>query len=85
MTFVSFAKCQTSMMSARQCPKCHAWIKNSGHYYRHFKRCGTVAHRVTCPYCPVTFARNDLCKRHIKNIHSKGAKRKAEDGKSRLH
>lgn len=28
----------------------------------------------------VTFARNDLCKRHIKNIHSKGTKRKAEKG-----
>ena len=64
----------------RACPKCGAVIQDPGNYSRHVRRSGMDAHRVTCPYCPVTFARNDVCKRHIKNIHSKRTKRKEEEG-----
>ena len=32
-----------------------------------------------CLYCEKSFGRLDNCKRHIKNVHSEGAKRKAEE------
>lgn len=64
----------------RACPKCHAVIRDKGNYSGHIRRCRTSEHRVACPCCDKMFSRKDACKRHIKNIHSKGAKRKAEDG-----
>ena len=64
----------------RACPKCGTVIRDQGNYSWHVRRCGTDAHRVTCPFCPITFPRMDICKRHIKNIHSKGAKRKVVEG-----
>ena len=45
------------------------WSANKGNFSRHVKRCGPSEHRVTCPFCPKTFSRNDLCKQHIKNKH----------------
>ena len=65
----------------KACPKCNTVIKDKGNYSRRIRRCGTSEHRVNCPCCDTTFFRMDACKRHIKNIHSKGAKRKADDGK----
>lgn len=53
----------------KQCPKCGVWIKHSTHFHRHVKFCGTAEYRVSCPYCPVTFARRDDLKRHLKKKH----------------
>lgn len=53
----------------RKCPKCGVLIKNSTHYHRQVKRCGTAEHRVPCPFCLKTFSRKDLCQRHIKKQH----------------
>ena len=53
----------------KQCPKCGVLIKNSTHYHRHVKRCGTEEHRVQCPFCPKTFTRKDNLNKHIKQKH----------------
>ena len=53
----------------KQCPKCGALIKNSTHFHRHVKRCGTEEHRAQCPFCPKSYSRNDDLKKHIKNQH----------------
>ena len=53
----------------KQCPKCSVLIKNSTHFHRHVKRCGTTEHRVQCPFCPKTYSRNDDLKKHIKKKH----------------
>lgn len=48
----------------RACAKRGTVIRDQGNYSWHVRRCGTDAHRVTCPFCPITFARMDICKRH---------------------
>ena len=53
----------------KQCPKCGVLIKNSTHFHRHVKRCGTEEHRVQCPFCSKSYSRNDDLKKHIKQKH----------------
>lgn len=53
----------------KTCPKCSAMFKNSTHFHRHVKRCGTTEHNVPCPICSKTFTRKDNLKTHIKKQH----------------
>ena len=53
----------------KQCPKCQVLIKNSTHYHRHVKRCGSEQHRAQCPFCPKSYSRNDDLKKHLKQKH----------------
>lgn len=57
----------------KQCPKCSVLIKNSTHFHRHVKRCGTEQHRAQCPFCPKSYSRNDDLKKHIKQKHPQPA------------
>ena len=52
----------------KQCPKCRV-LKNSTHFHRHVKRCGTTEHRAQCPFCPKSYSRNDDLQKHIKQKH----------------
>ena len=53
----------------KQCPKCKVLIKNSTHFHRHVKRCGTAEHRAQCAFCSKSYSRNDDLKKHIKQKH----------------
>ena len=57
----------------KQCPKCSVLIKNSTHFHRHVKRCGTEQHRAQCPFCEKSYSRNDDLKKHIKQKHPQPA------------
>ena len=56
-------------MASNQCPKCGVRIKHSTNFHRHVKHCGTSDYRVTCPHCPVTFARKDDMEKHLTKKH----------------
>ena len=57
----------------KQCSKCGTLIKNTTHFHRHVKRCGTDQHRAQCPFCSKSYSRNDDLKKHIKQQHPQPA------------
>ena len=64
----------------RPCPHCGKVLNNRFSYCRHKTHCGKTTPKVQCLYCEKSFGRLDNCKRHMKNVHSEGAKWKAEEG-----
>ena len=64
----------------RPCPHCGKVLNNRFSYCRHKAHCGKTTPKVQCLYYEKSFGRLDNCKRHMKNVHSEGAKRKAEEG-----
>ena len=63
----------------RPCPHCRKLLNSRFSYCRHKAHCGKTKAKVQFLYCEKSFNRLDNCKRHMKNVHSEAAKRKAED------
>ena len=53
----------------RACPTCGKKL-NRGHFCHHKKRCGTLEHRVQCPFCLLTFAYKRGMQHHVRQQHS---------------
>ena len=68
----------------RPCPHCGKLLNKRFCDCRPNAHCGKTTPKVQCLYCEKLFGRLDNCKRHMKNVHFKGAKHKAEAGNYQL-